>query len=115
MPKKKADEEAEGSEETRNESSKKNPTPAKTLDELVLNYKIGKYSVIPLISLWAKELRKREEHRHLTPNEILELAMKEVLDGSVGWGELKKALANDAAAESKGPLALGEPRSKKEK
>ncbi|MBI4679279.1 MAG: hypothetical protein HY748_17020 [Elusimicrobia bacterium] len=76
------------------------PTPDKpVLDELVLNHKTGKYSAIPLISLWAKELRKREEHRHLTPNELLELAMEQVLNGTVGWEDLKKALANGAAAK----------------
>ena len=89
--KKVKDEEAEGA-------------AARTLEELVLNKKSGKYPIVPLISYWAKELRKQEEHRHLTQNEILELAMTEVLGGKVSEKELAKGLAAaekaNAAAEA---------------
>ncbi|MFA6318372.1 MAG: hypothetical protein WC943_13260 [Elusimicrobiota bacterium] len=88
--KKKHDEESETPEDK--------AMPVKpVLDELVLNYKTGKYSAIPLIAMWAKELRKREDLRHLTPNEILELSMEQVLNGTVGWDDLKKAFASGAA------------------
>ena len=93
--------------------SKKTEAPAKTeeqpksLEEMILNFPKGKYSAIPLASLWAKELRKREENRHLTSSEILDLALKDVLSGSVDWKHLKKA-----AAESNGE-ADGEEKSKK--
>jgi hypothetical protein len=64
-----------------------------SLEQLVLDKKAGKYSIVPLISYWAKELRKMEEHRHLTQNEILELAMSEVLSGKVSEKELGKKFA----------------------
>jgi hypothetical protein len=106
--KKKVGEDAQASEKDLKEAEAAKPI----LDELVLNYKTGKYSAIPLISMWAKELRKREDLRHLTPNEILEKSMEEVLNGTVGWGDLKKALVSGAAK----PTALEAlTKSKKEK
>jgi hypothetical protein len=67
--------------------------PVKSVDEMILNYPNGKYTAIPLAALWAKVLRKKEENRHLTPAELLDLALKDVLGGSIGWKELKKAMA----------------------
>ena len=60
----------------------------KSLEQLVLDRKFGKYSIVPVISYWAKELRKMELHRHLNQNEILELAMSEVLSGKVSEADL---------------------------
>jgi hypothetical protein len=77
----------------------------KSVDEMILNYPNGKYSAIPLAALWAKILRKREENRHLTPAELLDLALKDVLSGSIDWKDVKKAMS--AASES------GEPAEKK--
>jgi hypothetical protein len=74
------------------------------LEQLVLDKKEGKYGVVPMISVWAKELRKLEEHRHLTQNEVLELAMSEVLAGKVSDKELAKRLA----AQQAEALALAE-------
>jgi len=45
------------------------------------------------MSFWAKELRKLEEHRHLTQTEILELAMHQVLSGKVSDDDLVKKMA----------------------
>jgi hypothetical protein len=80
----------------------------KTTEELILNFGKGKYSAIPMAALWAKELKRREENRHLTPAEILDLALRDVLGGKVEWKDLKKvsslieAEAVAAAAEKKG-------------
>jgi hypothetical protein len=83
----------------------------KPIEELVLDYPIGKYSGIPLISLWAKEIKGKEENRHLTPNDVLELAMREVLSGKVGWDDLKSsAAANGNAGHA---AADGDEKSKK--
>lgn len=65
----------------------------KTLEELILNFTVGKYTAIPMASIWAKELRRRDEFRHLTSTEILEMALRQVLEGTVGWKELKKVVA----------------------
>lgn len=70
----------------------------KSTEELILNFAKGKYSAIPMAALWAKELKKREENRHLTPAELLDLALREVLGGKVDWKDLKKAAG---AAEEK--------------
>jgi len=64
-----------------------------SLEQLVLDKQTGKYKVVEKISFWAKELRKLEEHRHLTQTEILELAMTQVLDGRISDDELVKRMA----------------------
>lgn len=76
----------------------KNGAP-QTLEQLVLDKRSGKYQVVEKISFWAKELRKLEEHRHLTQTEILELAMTEVLGGKVCEDDLAKKMAEAKASE----------------
>jgi len=80
------------------EAAAKEVPVVKTTEELMLNFGKGKYSAIPLAALWAKELKKREENRHLTPAEILDLALRDVLGGKVGWKDLKKVVAAADAA-----------------
>jgi hypothetical protein len=87
---------------TKKEAAPKQPEVAKTLEELMLNFPGGKYSAIPLAAQWAKVLRRREEHRHLTSNEILEAALRDVLIGKIDWKDVKKAIA--AAPEIADPL-----------
>lgn len=66
------------------------PDPTAPVEKLILDRKFGKYKIVHLISFWAKELRKKEEHRHLNQTELLELAMAEVLGGKVDEDELRK-------------------------
>lgn len=75
------------------EAAAKDAPAVKATEELMLNFGAGKYSAIPLAALWAKELKKREEHRHLTPADILDLALRDVLGGKIDWKDLKKASA----------------------
>ena len=75
---------------SKKESAKPQP---KSVDEMILNYPKGKYSAITLAALWAKVLRKKEENRHLTPAELLDLSLKNVLSGDIGWKDVKKAMA----------------------
>lgn len=78
--------------------AKTEETPdVKTVDEMILNYPNGKYSAIPLAALWAKVLRKKEENRHLTPAELLDLALKDVLGGGIDWKDVKKAMSSESA------------------
>ncbi len=72
----------------------KDAQPHKTTEEMILNFPRGKYSAIPMAAIWVKELKKREEHRHLTPAELLDLAVRDVLGGKVDWKDLKKAAAS---------------------
>ena len=74
----------------------------KTTEELILNFGKGKYSAIPMAALWAKELKRREENRHLTPAEVLDQALRDVLGGKVDWKDLKKV---SAAIESEAQAA----------
>ncbi|HVC09304.1 MAG TPA: hypothetical protein VNH15_05140 [Elusimicrobiota bacterium] len=66
---------------------------SKSLEELILDYRGEKYAVVPVASAWAKVLRHREENRHLTANQLLEMALKDVLSGEVTWKEVNKATA----------------------
>ncbi len=74
----------------------------KTTEELILNFGKGKYSAIPMAALWAKELKKREENRHLTPAELLDLALRDVLGGKVDWKDLKKVVVEADPVEAEG-------------
>lgn len=80
----------------------------KSLQELILNKRTGKYEVIDRMSFWAKHLRKLEEHRHLTQTEILDLAISEVLSGKIDGEELDKLMDGDAKAKKKETAAQGE-------
>ena len=84
------------------------------LEELILNYQQDKYSTVPLAAVWAKELRRKEENRHLTANEILELALHDVLSGRVDWKTVKKALTASAKEEAGLLQALKEPKKSKD-
>ncbi len=81
-------------------AEKEQPKVPKTLEELILNFPGGKYTAIPLAAQWAKVLRRKEEHRHLTSNEILDLALRQALEGEIDWKDLKKALGASASAEA---------------
>ncbi|MDE2291978.1 MAG: hypothetical protein KGL53_07840 [Elusimicrobia bacterium] len=74
-----------------------------SLEQLVLDKREGKYRVVELVSYWAKSLRQKEEHRHLTQNELLEEALEQVLSGKVAEKDVEKAKEtspiNDAPPE----------------
>lgn len=84
------------------EVAKETETVKKTTEELILNFGKGKYSAIPMAALWCKELKKREENRHLTPAELLDLALRDVLGGKVDWKDLKKVVAEAEPVEPEG-------------
>ena len=94
---------------TKKEAAAKTP-PVKSLEELMLNFPGGKYTAIPLAAQWAKVLRRKEEHRHQTSNELLDLALRDVLTGEIDWKDVKKAIAHapEPPAEA---LNGGEPKS----
>ncbi len=79
----------------------KDAQPYKTTEEMILNFPRGKYTAIPMAAIWVKELKKREENRHLTPAELLDLAVREVLGGKVDWKDLKKAAATQGEEPAK--------------
>ena len=81
-------------------AEKEQPKSPKTVEEMILNFPGGKYTAIPLAAQWAKVLRRKEEHRHLTSNEILDLSLRQVLGGEIDWKDLKKALSNGGGEDN---------------
>ena len=69
------------------------------LDCLVLDYQKSKYEVVPLAAQWSKVLRRKEENRHLSPNELMEMAMKDVLSGRVSWKDVQKSASEPGNTE----------------
>ena len=93
---------------TKKAAAKDVPEIRKTTEELILNFGKGKYSAIPMAALWAKELKRREENRHLTPAELLDLALRAVLCGEVDWKDLKKVAATPEPEALNGAEKKGE-------
>jgi hypothetical protein len=96
----------QGIEAPKSEGARAKPqAPAATLQELVLDYKGARYKVVPVAAAWARVLRRQEENRHLTPNEILQRALRDVLSGAVDWDKLKTGgeLAAAAAPTEESP------------
>lgn len=71
-----------------------------TLQQLILDKAKEKYLIVPLAAEWAKELKKTEEFRHMTQNEILDMSLVDVITGKVTWEKLKAraAVVLEAAA-----------------
>lgn len=80
--------------------AKEEKSAPKPVAELILNYPEGKYDAIPLAAAWAKILRGREENRHLTQSELLDVAIRDVLSGEIVWKDVQKALKNKEATET---------------
>lgn len=88
-------------EEKKKEETKSAKSPGEVeanLDYLILDYPKSKYEAIPLAAEWVKALRRREENRHLTPSELLDLAMRDVLSGRISWKDV-----NQTSAEAEAP------------
>jgi len=84
----------------------------KSLEELILNKGDGKYGLIPLASDYALVLRRREEYRHLTQPEILDIALRHLLTGEIEEAQVREATA-ELAAQMPPELSLGDGGKKK--
>ncbi len=87
------------------DSEKEGAAKAKSLEGLILDYRGEKYAVVPVASAWAKVLRRKEENRHATANELLEMALRDVLSGEITWKDVNKAVAQ--APEILSPASNG--------
>ena len=81
------------------EAKKKNPEDSKdkTLEELILDHGDGKYALVPLASDYALVLRRRDEYRHLTQPELLDIALRHLLTGEVTEEQVQAQRAELAA------------------
>ncbi len=81
-----------------------------SIESLILDYPKSKYEAIPLAAEWGQLIRRKEENRHMTPNEVLEMAMRDVLSGRITWKDVRKA--NVQEAESPDAILNGADKSK---
>ncbi|MBI4386590.1 MAG: hypothetical protein HY551_04350 [Elusimicrobia bacterium] len=86
----------------------------KSVEQLVLDQMVGKYDLVPLASVWALELRRREENRHLSQPEILDLALRDILTGQIAPEEIRKR-ADEITAQTFAALQAGGKAGKDEK
>jgi DNA-directed RNA polymerase subunit K/omega len=61
----------------------------KSLEELTLSQTQGKYELVQLATRWAQEIKTRE-NRPETPQEILQLALLEILRGDISLEQVEK-------------------------
>ncbi|MBI5203214.1 MAG: hypothetical protein HY925_16605 [Elusimicrobia bacterium] len=88
----------------REAKNKKNPEDfkGKSIEQLILDQGEGKYGLVPLASTWALVLRRRDENRHLTQPELLDLALRQILTGEIDEDAVK-ASAEELAAQAVSP------------
>lgn len=85
------------------------------LEQLILDKAKEKYNLVPLAAAWAKEIKKTEEFRHMTQNEILDKALEDVISGAVTWATLDKAKESNGAAEAEEEAPKAKKKDKDEK
>lgn len=95
------------------EAKKKNPEDykGKSIEQLILDQGDGKYGLVPLASTWALILRRRDENRHLTQPELLDLALRQLLTGEIDEDTVKSS-AEELAAQAVSSDALSEAKKK---
>ncbi len=93
---------------------KKNPEDYKgrSIEQLILDQGDGKYALVPLASTWALVLRRRDENRHLTQPEILDLALRQILTGEIDEETIKASAEELAAQATSSDNALAEAKKK---
>lgn len=65
------------------------------LEKLLLDRVQKKYSLVPLVSAWAKHLKQKEEEcRQMTLAQLLDRALRDVLTGQVTDKHLKELLVH---------------------
>ncbi|MDD4004194.1 MAG: hypothetical protein PHW69_03200 [Elusimicrobiaceae bacterium] len=53
------------------------------LEQEIMDYSQDKYDLIVLGSMWAREIRRREEFRHKPNSEVISAALTDVLSGQI--------------------------------
>lgn len=79
-----------------------------SLKAMITDYPGSKYQVIPLAAIYAKTLRQSQEYHNVPMSDLLDKALKAVLEEKVTWDSIKKIL--DDANKEKAAEALREPK-----
>lgn len=73
----------------------------KDFESKVMDYSGDKYNMIVLASMWAKELRKKEEYKNQPGSVVIKVAMEDVLSEKVTKEFILEACAASYEAELK--------------
>ncbi len=60
-----------------------------SLDKLILDTKLNRYQLVPLVLRWTKELEKNSEKK-ISPDELINQALREILSDKVKSDEILK-------------------------
>lgn len=71
----------------------------KNLEEVICNGKGPKYETAVLVMTWARHLKKQEECQNYSMSEILDRAIREVVNGSVKREEIVKIISGEKNLE----------------
>jgi DNA-directed RNA polymerase subunit K/omega len=63
--------------------------PDAPLSQLILDCKQDKYRMVSLATRWAIEVQKREENGGVQPEELVSMALKEILSGKISMEEVE--------------------------
>lgn len=89
-----------------------NHTP---LESLILNYKNTRYPLVKVAVEWAKVLKRREGNQYLRNTDVLEMAIKDIITGTVDVKTIekeKKALLEAAASATNEAETKEKPKTK---
>lgn len=59
------------------------------LAQLILDCKADKYRMVSLATRWAIEVQKKDEFNGLQPEELVSVALKEILNGTISMEEIE--------------------------
>lgn len=62
-----------------------------SLEELILDTKVNRYQLVPLVLRWAKELEKHSEKK-ISPEELVNQALNDILGDKVKSVEITKLI-----------------------
>ncbi|MEW6040116.1 MAG: hypothetical protein AB1633_01175 [Elusimicrobiota bacterium] len=60
------------------------------IEKILLDSKVEKYKIVSVATRWIEEISKKEEYKYLTFNQLLEVALKDIITGKVSIEEIQK-------------------------
>ncbi len=71
----------------------------KELDAKLMNFEGDRYDVVVLASIWAKELKKKDEYKNQPNAVVIKVALDAIISGAVSKEEVLKVSKENLEAE----------------